>query len=73
MDGIEQHIVSSLQSSIRGSRLLKFCIVGACGGIVNMGTLYILSEFAGLPYFISSLAAIELSIISNFVFNLLWT
>ncbi len=38
-----------------------------------MGVLYILSEFVGLPYFISSLAAIELSIISNFIFNLQWT
>jgi dolichol-phosphate mannosyltransferase len=73
MGGGKQNILSSLQSTIRDSRLLKFCIVGTCGVIVNMGVLYILSEFAGLPYFISSLAAIELSIISNFVFNHLWT
>jgi dolichol-phosphate mannosyltransferase len=38
-----------------------------------MGSLYLLTEFARIPYFIGSLIAIELSILSNFWMNLLWT
>jgi dolichol-phosphate mannosyltransferase len=38
-----------------------------------MGVLYILTEFSALPYFLSSIIAIELSILSNFFINNLWT
>ena len=55
------------------SRLLKFGVVGASGVVVNMGCLYVLKEFAGIPYFVASLIAIELSILSNFSVNHLWT
>ena len=54
-------------------RFIKFSIVGGSGVIVNMGLLYLLTEFAHLYYMISSLIAIEVSIICNFVLNDLWT
>jgi dolichol-phosphate mannosyltransferase len=73
MDVDEQNIISSLKPVIMESRLLKFGIVGLSGVIINMGILYVLSTFVGLPYFISSIIAIECSILTNFVFNLLWT
>lgn len=60
-------------NNILSSRLLKFCIVGASGTIVNMGVLFLLSEYVRIQYFLSSLVAIELSILSNFYLNLLWT
>jgi dolichol-phosphate mannosyltransferase len=62
-----------LKNNFLTPRLLKFGIVGASGVIVNMGFLYIFVEFVKLPYFIASLIAIELSIISNFSINLVWT
>ena len=64
---------SYLKSGILTPRILKFGVVGASGVIVNMGCLYLLKEFAGVPYFIASVIAIELSILSNFTVNLLWT
>ncbi len=54
-------------------RLLKFGTVGASGVLVNMGCLYLLTEFGGVPYFLASIVAIELSILSNFTINHLWT
>jgi dolichol-phosphate mannosyltransferase len=38
-----------------------------------MGSLYLLTDFGKIPYFVASLIAIELSILSNFSINLLWT
>lgn len=64
---------SYLKTGILTPRLLKFGVVGASGVVVNMGGLYILKEYAGIPYFVASVIAIELSILSNFTINLLWT
>ena len=54
-------------------KLLKFGCVGLSGIFVNTGILYILTEYAGLFYMVSSLFAIEASIITNFLLNDCWT
>ena len=54
-------------------RFLKFLTVGGSGVFVNMFTLYLLTEFANLHYFIAGLLAIEISILFNFTLNNLWT
>lgn len=54
-------------------KFIRFCIVGGSGVIVNVGLLYLLTEFAGLYYLISSAIAIETSIITNFILNNYWT
>lgn len=54
-------------------RFARFFAVGACGVLVNMGVLLFLTESVGLPYVISSLVAIELSIVGNFALNNAWT
>ena len=64
---------SYLKTGLLTPRLLKFGVVSASGVAVNMGCLYLLKEFAGIPYFVASVIAIELSILSNFTINLLWT
>jgi dolichol-phosphate mannosyltransferase len=64
---------SYIKTGLLTSRFIKFGIVGASGVVVNMGGLYIFKEYAGIPYFVASLIAIELSILSNFTINLLWT
>ncbi len=50
-------------------RFVKFCIVGASGTLVNMSLLWLLTEFAGLPYLVSAAISIETSIVSNFTFH----
>jgi len=54
-------------------KIIKFGLVGLSGIVVNMGVLWYLTEFVGLFYLVSSLFAIELSILNNFVWNDLWT
>ena len=66
-------LIAYLRGSVLSPRIIKFGIVGASGVGVNVGCLYLFTEYAGMPYFIASIIAIELSILSNFTVNLLWT
>ena len=54
-------------------QFIAFCIVGASGVIVNEGILFILTEYFGLFYLLSSIFAIIISINTNFILNDLWT
>jgi putative flippase GtrA len=54
-------------------RLLKFGAVGATGVIINTTILYVLSRWVGLPLVLSSAIAVELAIVSNFIWNNRWT
>ncbi|MDZ7400914.1 MAG: GtrA family protein [candidate division KSB1 bacterium] len=54
-------------------RFAKFGIVGGSGIFVNMGGLWFFTEVVGLYYLISSVLAIALAMISNFIWNDLWT
>ena len=69
----DNKILEYMKHGVLSARLIKFGIVGASGVGVNVGCLYLLTEYAGIPYFIASIIAIELSILSNFTVNLLWT
>ncbi len=51
----------------------RFLLVGLSGVVVNMGTLWFLTEAAGLYYMASSLVAVEVSIVTNFLLNNHWT
>jgi dolichol-phosphate mannosyltransferase len=51
---------------------IKFGVVGAIGVVVNEGLLF-LFQSAGVYFLIAGAAAIEISILSNFVLNDLWT
>jgi dolichol-phosphate mannosyltransferase len=54
-------------------RILRFAAVGCTGIIVNTGILWILTGYAGIYYLVSSVIAIEVSILSNFFLNDRWT
>jgi dolichol-phosphate mannosyltransferase len=54
-------------------RVGKFALVGLSGLLVNEVLLYLLTEFAGLYFVVSSIAAVEVSIITNFALNERWT
>jgi len=51
----------------------EFGFVGLSGVLVNIGSLYLFTEYVGLYYIISSIVAIEISIVSNFLLNDCWT
>jgi len=54
-------------------RFLRFCAVGLTGVIVNETVLWFLTERAGLYYVYSSIGAVEVAIITNFLLNDFWT
>ncbi|MFC1961561.1 GtrA family protein [Chloroflexota bacterium] len=65
--------VSRQLSKIDLRRFFKFCLVGGSGILVNMGFLWILTEFFGLFYVLSAAVSIEASILTNFILNDFWT
>jgi putative flippase GtrA len=54
-------------------RVVKFALVGTWGFVVNMFLLWFLTEKAGVFYLFSSIVAIEISLLNNYVLNDLWT
>ncbi len=64
-----RHIFSLMKRTGELLRFLKFCLVGISGVGVNMGLLWLLTEFAGLFYLTSAAIGIETSIITNFILN----
>ena len=68
-----RHLFRLMRAGGEASRFLKFCLVGASGVVVNLGLLWILTEVAGLFYLVSAAFSIEISILSNFALNELWT
>lgn len=50
-------------------RLIMFATVGLTGIIVNVGVLFILTEYANIWYMWATCVGIELSIITNFILN----
>ena len=64
-----RHLYSLMKRKGEILRFLKFCLVGSSGILVNMGLLWLLTEFTGLFYLLSAVISIETSIISNFTLN----
>jgi dolichol-phosphate mannosyltransferase len=50
-------------------RVVMFMTVGITGIIVNIGTLYLLTEYANLWYMWAACIGVELSILTNFLLN----
>ncbi|MDM8000434.1 MAG: GtrA family protein [Dehalococcoidia bacterium] len=54
-------------------RLVKFCLVGLSGVFVSVGTLWLLTDVAGLFYVMSAILSHVLSVTNNFAWNQIWT
>jgi len=57
----------------RLEEFMKFAVVGGSGVIVNMGCFFLLTRYASLDIEFASPVAIEISILTNFFLNNLWT
>jgi len=71
-----KHLWSLMRRSGEIVRFAKFILVGGIGVIVNEGTRFLLTRFAGLTYPRDAIAApigIEVSIITNFLLNYYFT
>lgn len=59
--------------SLFAKHAFKYYVVGISGVLVNLGILYILKEYVGLWYLVSSAIAIYISMTTNFFLNKAWT
>jgi len=57
----------------RSKRFIRFGIVGFAGYLVNASTLFLFSGILKFPEWVSWSLSTELAIISNFIWNNLWT
>lgn len=57
----------------RSQQFVKFGVVGFAGYVINATTLHLFANILLWPEWLSWAASTELSIISNFTFNNLWT
>jgi dolichol-phosphate mannosyltransferase len=55
------------------ARFVRFGVVGASGVVVNQGLLMLLHGSFGAPLLLASIIAIEVSILTNFLLNHVWT
>ena len=70
---IAEFITNAFWIRFRSSQtFLKFLLVGASGVIVNLGTFTVLLG-AGMNKYLASPIAIEVSILTNFALNNIWT
>ncbi len=53
--------------------IVRFALVGAVGTLVNLAVLWLLRYWLGLAHEVASAAAIEVSLLSNFALNDIWT
>ena len=54
-------------------RAVKFALIAASAGIIQIGVFTLLNEFAHLDYWLSYLIALVLSVLWNFTFNRRYT
>lgn len=71
---IFENITSIYQSNSKEvHRFVKFALVGALGAIIDFGLLNILRGGMGWPLFWANTVSVGTAIVSNFVWNRLWT
>lgn len=54
-------------------QLVKFCVVGATGYVVNLAVYTILLNGAGLHYVSAAIGSFLVAVTNNYVWNRLWT
>jgi dolichol-phosphate mannosyltransferase len=69
------HLIRLRWATLPQSKLFRFCLVGASGVIVDMSMLFLLSDPTMLGFGLtrSKLAAAEVAIVNNFLWNDAWT
>jgi putative flippase GtrA len=58
--------------SARAAKILRFLVSGTAGAVVNIGTLYMLVEYAGLYYLLAAILSYLISIAFGFALQKFW-
>ena len=55
------------------TQLVKFCLVGACGYVVNLAVYTLLLDGVGLHYISAAVGSFLVAVTNNYAWNRLWT
>ena len=64
-----KHLYSLMHRTGEDARFIKFLLVGASGVVVNLGAQFVFKDLVNITLPIAVAAAIEISIVSNFLLN----
>jgi len=62
-----------LTHRVEVKRFIKFCVVGAIGAVVDFGVLNLGIQVFGLPKWLANTFSFFTAVLSNFIWNRLWT
>ena len=68
-----KHLYRLIRAERETERFIKFCMVGASGILVNMGVYWLLTRPGSITDVIAEPISIEVSILTNFTLNEIWT
>jgi len=54
-------------------QLVKFCVVGATGYVVNLAVYTVLLDVAGLQYLVAAVGSFLVAVANNYTWNRHWT
>jgi len=73
-NGLSRARVSAgLRKRKNWEQLLKFCVVGASGYLVNLAVYWLLLDGVGLHYISAAVGSFVVAVANNYTWNRLWT
>jgi dolichol-phosphate mannosyltransferase len=64
---------AALRRRSNWEQLVKFCVVGATGYVVNLGVYWLLLDVVGLHYISAAVGSFLVAVTNNYLWNRLWT
>jgi dolichol-phosphate mannosyltransferase len=64
---------AALRRRANWEQLLKFCVVGAAGYVVNLAVYAVLVKGAGVHYIPAAICSFLVAVTNNYTWNRLWT
>ena len=64
---------AALRRRANWEQLVKFCVVGATGYVVNLAVYTVLLEVVGLHYLPAAIGSFLVAVTNNYTWNRLWT
>ena len=68
-----RRVDAALRSRANWEQLVKFCVVGATGYVVNLVVYTLLLKQAGLHYTAAAIGSFLVAVTNNYAWNRLWT
>lgn len=68
-----RRVDAALRRRANWEQLVKFCVVGASGYVVNLAVYTLLLRGAGLHYTLAAIGSFLVAVTNNYTWNRLWT